>query len=142
MGYGDNWPPELRADPFPPSLRSAGGFRLLILTFISWDVIKLTVTAPGVSIYQELSSHAESNDFVFEPAWSGLPYTFVAQGCAKAIDGSTGYCSPLSTPLTVEAAGAANWKSFLLSNGLAPETSLRGAAAWSVSLRALLGLRP
>ena len=141
MGFGDNEPPALRADPFPATLQGPGGFKLLILTFISWDVLKISVSHAGQVQHIQIDASGESTDFVFRPAESGQLYSFVAEGCARALDGSTNRCSPESEPLQVLAATNTNsLKEFLTASGV-PVTSLRTAVRGSLSsLRSLMGL--
>jgi hypothetical protein len=142
VGFGDNEPPALRADPFPATLHSpGGGFKLLILTFVSWDVLKITVAHGGQEQHIQIDATGKSTDFVFRPAKSGQLYSFVAKGCARALDGSTNRCSPQSEPLEVAAAtNTHRLKAFLILSGV-PVASLRAAANGSVdSLRGLMGL--
>jgi hypothetical protein len=141
MGFGDNEPPALRADPFPATLQGSGGFKLLILTFISWDVLKISVSHAGQVQHIQIDATGKSTDFVFRPANSGQLYSFVAKGCARALDGSTNRCSPESEPVQVLAATNTNsLKEFLIASGVSV-TSLRTAAGGSLdSLRSLMGL--
>jgi hypothetical protein len=141
MGFGDNEPPALRAEPFPATLGGPGGFKLLILTFISWDVLKISVSNAGQVQHIQIDATGESTDFLFRPVRSGQLYSFVARGCAKALDGSTNRCSPDSDPLTAQAATNTNsLKQFLVLSG-APVTSLRTAVNGSLnSLRKLMAL--
>lgn len=145
MGYGDNEPPAMRADAFPATLRGPSGFRILVLTFVDWDVIKFTASAVGEpNRHMEIESGTKSTDFVFQPTKSGVIYTLTSQGCAKAFDGSTGYCSPPSKPLRIFAAvNTHSLRQFLLLNGIGlhNETRLRAYVNTpSISLRALMGL--
>jgi hypothetical protein len=99
MGFGDNEPPAVRADPFPSTLGGPAGFRVLVLTFIAWDVIKFKASARDEpDRHLQVSTSSTVTEFVFHPVKSGAQYTFVAQGCAQAVDGSTTFCSPLSAP--------------------------------------------
>jgi hypothetical protein len=148
MGYGDDEPPSIRADPYAATLSHANQFKMLVLTFVDWDVIKLRWTVNGGSEqYREIDGGPHgSTDYIFEPAQSDGRYVFTAQGCARAGDGSTNYCSPVSDPLTAVAAHNTNSvKGFLknsgvdvsgplvLSNAVAPKKLTDG-------LRALMGL--
>ena len=141
MGFGDNEPPALRADPFPATLQGPGGFKLLILTFVSWDVLKMSVSGAGQMQHIQIDATGESTDFVFRPAKSGQVYSFVAKGCARALDGSTNHCSPKSEPLKVPAATNTNSLRRFLSMSGAAGTSLRTAGHGSLrSLRSLMSL--
>jgi hypothetical protein len=142
MGFGDNEPPALRAHPFPATLQGLGGFRLLILTFVSWDVLKLSVSNAGQVQHIQIDATGESTDFVFRPTKSGHLYSFVAKGCARALDGSTDRCSPESEPLQALAATNTNsLRSFLTSSGVPVTSSLRASVHGLVpSLRTLMGL--
>ncbi len=141
MGFGDNEPPSVRADPFPATLQGRGGFSLLILTFISWDVLKLSVSHAGQVQHVQIDATGESTDFVFRPAKSGQPYSFVAKGCARALDGSTNRCSPESAPLQVlSATNTTSLKAFLNLSGV-PAASLRADVGGPLgSLRDLMQL--
>jgi hypothetical protein len=109
MGYGDNEPPAIRADPFPATLSHPNRFAMLFLTFVNWDVIKLSWSLEnGPPGYLEIDSGTASTDYIFEPARSDGIYTFTAQGCSKAADGSTNYCSPVSQPYVKVAAHNTN----------------------------------
>jgi hypothetical protein len=147
MGFGDNEPPSVRADPFPATLTSGNHFKLLILTFVPWDVIKLDWSredGPGGRL--EFHSGRESTDFIFGPVKSGARYSFVATGCAKAIDGSTNFCSPPSDPISIVAATNTNkLRQFLQISGITTRggISLRTVIASAnsvVSLKSLMGL--
>jgi hypothetical protein len=146
MGFGDNEPPAIRADPFPATLRGPGGFNLLILTFVTWDVIKLSVVAEGEAARRiQFDAGKKSIDFSFQPVRSKAMYTFTAQGCDRALDGSTNFCSPVSRPLTAQAAENTNsLKQFLLVSGVVDTNiSLRrivNADGSTISLRTLMGL--
>lgn len=142
MGFGDDEPPALRADPFPATLQGPGGFKLLILTFISWDVLKLTIIHGNDVKHIQIDATGESTEFTFSPSQSGQLYSFVAQGCSRALDGSTGFCSPESPPLRVEASTNTNsLKQFLMISGRSGD-SLRTVVRGSLgsSLRAIMGL--
>lgn len=141
MGFGDNEPPALRADPFPATLHRPGGFKLLILTFVPWDVLKISVSHAGQVQDIQIDATGESTDFVFRPVKSGQLYSFVAKGCARALDGSTNRCSPTSEPLSVTAATNTNNLREFFRLSAAPPTSLRGAVGGPLdSLRSLMGL--
>lgn len=119
MTFGDDQPPSLRADPRPATLQRASHFQILILTFVTWDVIKLHISDDGGSRTVEVTAGTTSIDTVFEPVASNRLYTFVARGCAKAIDGSTTYCSPDSAPLRVRsAANSTSLRGFLVASGI------------------------
>jgi len=144
MGYGDDEPPAIRADAFPATLFSQNHFQILILTFVAWDVIKLSWSIeddlPGS---REIDSGSTSTEFPL-PAKSGGTYTFTAQGCARAVDGSTNYCSPTSAPLRVTAAQNTNsLRQLLLRSNVVPGKGVRLRSylpAGPTSLRTLLGL--
>lgn len=110
MGFGDDIPPALRASAFAATLDSVNRFEILILTFVAWDVIKLSWSIRGDERGTiEFDSGKTSTDFTFKPVKSGAIYSFSAQGCAKALDGSTNFCSPTSR--TIEALAATNTNS-------------------------------
>lgn len=149
MGYGDDIAPSIRADPYPATLSHANRFQMLFLTFVDWDVIKLRWTLEDGSLgYLEFDADPhDSTDYVFEPAISGAKYVFTAQGCDKSeVDGSTGYCSPISDPYYATAARNTNsLKGFLTASGvdLTGETSvgaILGDKVRPVSLRNLMGV--
>lgn len=147
MGFGDNEPPAVRADPFPATLTSGNHFNILILTFVNWDVIKLDWSINGgQGGRKEIPSGMTSTDFVFSPVKSGITYSFSATGCNKAADGSTNFCSPSSNPIQVAVAVNTNsFKQFLQLSGINThnEVSLRTivtATQPQVSLRSLMGL--
>lgn len=135
MGSGDNEPPAVRADAFPATLRGPGGFRVLVLTFVSWDVIKFTASRGNDPRHMQVDSGKISTEFLLQPVTSGALYTMTAQGCAKAIDGSTNFCSPVSSPLTAVAATNTNsLRVFLSLSGVQLRTD--------ISLRAVITTRP
>ncbi len=147
MGYGDNEPPDIRADPIPATLRHLNRFDMLFLTFVKWDIIKLSWSLEnGPSERLEIDSGALSTDYLFQPAQSDGRYTFTAQGCNKAVDGSTSYCSPASKPhLAVAAHNTNSVKQFLKISGidLQKDVALRELVqhgANEISLRTLMGL--
>jgi hypothetical protein len=141
MGFGDNEPPALRADPFPATLRHPSGFKLLILTFVSWDVLKISVGHAGDQQHIQIDATGKSTEFNFTPTRSEATYSFAAQGCARAIDGSTNFCSPISRQLFVTAATNTNRLSQFLRLSGVPITSLRSAIGGPLeSLRSLMGL--
>lgn len=141
MGFGDDEPPSMRADPFPATLRGPSGFKLLILTFVTFDVLKISVSHAGESQHLQIDATGRSTDLIFSPVQSGLLYSFVAKGCARALDGSTGRCSPESPPLQARAAINTNsLRRFLTASGVSA-TSLRIAVQIPLhSLRGLMGL--
>lgn len=148
MGFGDNEPPAIRADPLAATLYHSSRFTMLFLTFVKWDVIKLSWSLENGSSGQlEIGSGALSTDYLFEPTQSDGRYTFIAQGCSKAIDGSTTYCSPASQPyLAVAAHNTNSVKQFLKISGvdLQKDVALRALVQHSaneISLRTLMGLR-
>lgn len=68
MGYGDNEPPAIRADAFPATLRCPSGFRILVLTFVAWDMIKFTASVEGgLGRKLEIESGTKTTEFVFRP---------------------------------------------------------------------------
>lgn len=145
MGYSDNQPPAIRADAFPATLRDQSGFRILVLTFVAWDVIKFTAFTKGAPEQMlEIQSGSKETEFMFQPTKSGTTYTFRAQGCAKAIDGSTQFCSPISEPISAVAATNTNsLRKFLLLSRVNFRNSvgLRVLVSDSlISLRTLMGL--
>ncbi|QEL82602.1 hypothetical protein DN407_29330 (plasmid) [Bacillus sp. JAS24-2] len=145
MGYGIDEPPAIRADSFPATLSGPSGFRILILTFVAWDVIKFTASTTGEPDRKlEIGSGTTQTEFLFTPTKSGVTYTFTCQGCAKAFDGSTEFCSPVSRPITVVAAiNTRSFRQFLKTSGvnLHNEVSLRALVTDSlISLRTLMGL--
>jgi hypothetical protein len=142
MGYADEVPPSIRADAFPATLYVPNHFQILILTFVTWDVIKFTWSIQGGPKGGfEAEAGKEGAEFSF-PAQSGLTYSFTAQGCAKALDGSTNYCSPISRPLEVVAAqNTPSLKHFLQRSGIDPSKGIRSHLPLGpTSLRSLLGL--
>lgn len=147
MGHGDNQPPAIRADPVPATLRHSNRFAMLFVTFVRWDIIKLSWSLEnGPSGRLEIDSGALSTDYLFQPAQSDGRYTFSAKGCNKAVDGSTSYCSPASRPyLAVAAHNTNSVKQFLRVSGLdlKHDVALRALVQHStsdISLIALLGL--
>jgi hypothetical protein len=147
MGFGDNEPPDIRADAMPATLYQSNRFAMLFLTFIKWDVIKLSWSLNNGAYKQlEITSGSLSTDYLFQPAQSNGKYIFVAQGCNKAFDGSTSYCSPVSRPyLAIAAHNTNSVKQFLKISGidLRKEVSLRVLVQDStneISLRTLMGL--
>jgi hypothetical protein len=142
MGFGDNEPPALRVDPFAATLRHPSGFKLLILTFVSWDVLKISVGHAGTEQHIQIDATGKSTEFEFKPTRSGTAYSFAAQGCARAIDGSTNFCSPMSKQLFVTAATNTNRLSQFLRLSGVPIASLRSAIGGPLdSLRNLMGLK-
>lgn len=116
MGYGDNEPPAIRADPLPATLDHANRFKMLILTFVKWDVIKLRWSLEGGSPgYLEIDGGPHGvTDYTFEPAQPSGRYTFTAQGCDRG-----DYCSPESEPYVAVAAKNTNSvRQFLQSSGI------------------------
>ena len=142
MGFGDTEPPAMRADPFPATLQSPGGsFNLLILTFVSWDVLKITITHSGEVQHIQIDATGESTDFVYHPVKSGQLYSFVAKGCARAIDGSTNRCSPESEPLESRASvNTTSLRTFLILSGVDISSLRRVLPRSAGSLRAIMGL--
>jgi hypothetical protein len=147
MGYGDNEPPDIRADPIPATLYHSNRFAMLFLTFVKWDIIKLSWSLEnGPSERLEIESNAVSTDYLFQPAQSDGKYIFTAQGCNKAVDGSTSYCSPVSKPyLAVAAHNTNSVKQFLKISGIdmQKDVALRALVqhgANEISLRTLMGL--
>jgi hypothetical protein len=146
MGFGDNEPPALRADPFPATLAAPGGFHMLALTFVSWDVLKLSASVNGhVERSWQIDATGKSTDFDYAPARSGAGYAFVAQGCSRTLGGGTGHCSPTSSPLERTAAVNTNsMRAFLRRSGVntSAKVSVRGVARGRPlsSLRALMGV--
>ena len=141
MGFGDTAPPALRADPFPATLQDPGGFKFLILTFVSWDVLKISVSHAGQMQHIQIDATGESTDFVFRPAKSGQLYSFVTEGCARALDGSTNRCSPASEPLFVTAATNTNGlRTFLRLKATCAYKPARSGRRSPDSLRNLMGL--
>ncbi len=136
MGYGDNEPPAIRADAVPATLQRPSGFAMLFLTFVAWDVIKLSWSSgAALSGRIEIGSGRINTEYFFQPAESGQRYAFTAQGCNKAVDGSTNYCSPVSVPFDANAAqNTTSLKQFLFISGI--------NLNHPVSLRAALGSRP
>jgi hypothetical protein len=121
MGYGDNEPPAIRADPIVGTLQNPSGFAMLFLTFVAWDVLKFSwiELGTGESGQLDLDSGRNSTDYLFSPVMSDGRYLFKAQGCNKAIDGSTDYCSPVSDPYHAIAPHSTNsLKQFLHNSGL------------------------
>jgi hypothetical protein len=47
MGSGDNQPPALRADPFPPALHKRNRIHIMILDLYRWDTYYLFWTLNG-----------------------------------------------------------------------------------------------
>lgn len=148
MGFGDNEPPAIRVDPLPATLHHSSRFAMLFLTFVKWDVIKLSWSLEnGPSERLEIGSGALSTDYLFQPTQSDGRYTFIAQGCNKAVDGSTTYCSPVSQPyLAVAAHNTNSVKQFLKISGidLQKDVALLALVQHSVneiSLRTLMGLK-
>jgi hypothetical protein len=144
-GYGDNEPPALRAEPFPATLAGPGGFRVLVLSFIRWDVIKLTVSVAGQpDAHRQFDSGRFSTDSVFQPSVSGALHRFVARGCSRALDGSTNFCSPPSSPVSrVAATNTNSVRDFLIASGVSFQggVSLRAHLPEpGVSLRTVMGL--
>jgi hypothetical protein len=145
VGFGDNLPPAIRADGFPATLSGPSGFRILVLTFVAWDVIKFTASAKGEPERKlEIESGTFTREFDFRPTRSAVIYTFTAQGCAKAIDGSTRFCSPVSSPLSrVAPINTGSLRQFLQRSGvnLHADVRLRSLVSKpSISLRSLMGL--
>jgi len=147
MGYGDNEPPAIRADPFPTTLNELNGFRILILTFVPWDVIKFSAsTSDGDERALEINSGKMQTEFILRLVRSSIKYKFTAQGCSKAVDGSTSYCSPRSEPLEVTAAENTNSvKQFLRISGINIEADINLSSIlrnreFPISFRQLLGL--
>jgi hypothetical protein len=147
MGFGDDEPPALRVDPFPATLSSANHFNILILTFVSWDVIKLDSSVNGGPVSRiQFNSGRLSTDFVFTPAISGATYRFWATGCARAIDGSTNHCSPASDPIDVLSATNTNsLTQFLQRSGVDLQSGVQlrgvlGVSGSEVSIRHVMGL--
>ncbi len=147
MGFGDNESPAIRADSLPATLHHSSRFAMLFLTFVKWDVIKLSWSlenSPSEGL--EIGSGALSTDYLFQPTQSDGRYTFTAQGCNKAIDGSTSFCSPISKPyLAVTAHNTNSVKQFLKISGidLQKDIALRALVQHStneISLRTLMGL--
>jgi hypothetical protein len=135
MGFGDDEPPAVRAEAFPATLAGPGGFHILVLTFVSFDVIKFTASGGGAERHMEVESGKVSTDFIFQPVKSGAVYTLTAQGCAKAFDGSTSHCSPPSSLVTAVAANNTNsLRAFLKLSGI----QIRGG----VRLRSLIHTIP
>lgn len=125
MGFGDDTPPAVRADPYPATLQAPGGFRLLFLTFTSWDVIKYAVRHGSAVDHEEIKAIHNSTDALYPTSQPGVPHAFTARGCAKAADGSTGYCSPVSDPLWVTAASnTRSLRTFLRRSGVDTRTTL------------------
>src|SRR5262245_43782391 len=146
MGFGDNEPPAIRAEPFPATLASRGGFGILVLTFVAWDVIKFSATASdGVTRTIEVDSGRLSTDFTYGPTSSNVDFRLTAQGCARALDGSTGFCSPPAT-ITVRSAENTNRLTlFLRASGIplpgrVAIGSLLSEEAFPLRLRAIMGL--
>ncbi|MEH2001663.1 MAG: hypothetical protein V7L00_23465 [Nostoc sp.] len=147
MGFGDNESPAIRADFLPATLYHSSRFAMLFLTFVKWDVIKLSWSlenSPSEGL--EIGSGALSTDYLFQPTQSDGRYTFTAQGCNKAVDGSTSFCSPVSKPyLAVAAHNTNSVKQFLKISGidLQKDVSLRALiqhSANEISLRTLMVL--
>jgi hypothetical protein len=141
MGYGDDEPPDVRADPFPATLRSPGGFQLKILTFVQWDHIKLFWSMEGDPRQEEIEidSGQTVTDYVFQPARSGARYVFSARGCSDSA-----YCSPISRPIERIAATNTNrLRAFLTLSGVRASAGLRGlvsGGSGEIHLRTLMGL--
>lgn len=148
MGYGDDIAPAVRADPFPATLAHPNHVAMLFVAFTDWDVIKLRWTVgEDSSGYLEIPGGAHgSTDYSFEPARPDAVYRFTAQGCNKAADGSTNYCSPVSDPYVVTAAHNTNsLRQFLTESGIdLSKGILLSNVLWSSpqvsSLRALMGI--
>lgn len=147
MGFGDNEPPAIRADSLPATLYQSSHFAMLFLTFVKWDVIKLSWSlgnAPAEVI--EIGSGTLSTDYLFQPTQSDGRYTFTAQGCNKAVDGSTSFCSPISNPyITVAAHNTNSVRQFLKISGidLQKDVEIRAfvqRGANEISLETLMGL--
>src|SRR5207249_3251413 len=83
-------------------------------------VLKLDCYRPdGEYEYREIDSGRVSTDYFFETRGLTGMYEFVVQGCAKALDGSTNYCSPESPRVSAVAPDSfRSLKSFLMRNGL------------------------
>lgn len=146
MGFGDNEPPAVRADPFPATLSTPGGFRLLFLTFVSWDVIKYRITAGGIDQQIQIDATQNSTDAVYTPTRSNVTYCITAQGCSRTIGGGTGLCSPESQPLCVNSAvNTTSLRKFLRLSGVHTTTPvalrpLLRTAGRGYSLRTVMGL--
>jgi hypothetical protein len=142
MGYGDDEPPAVRADPFPATLQSSSGFKILILTFVEWKYIKLFWSVDGGPLDDvQVLSGQKSTDYVFKPARSGARYAFSARGCSD-----DAYCSPTSRPIERTAAvNTHSLRTFLVLSGINihPGVHLRALithGSRQVRLRALLGV--
>jgi hypothetical protein len=133
MGFGDNEPPAIRADPFPAQLQGSAGFNLLILTFVSWDVFKIVVEHAGQEQHIQIDATGERTECVFRPTKSAQRYSFAAQGCSKAMDGSTNFLLPyVRPPAATAATNIDSLREFLTLSGV-PVTSLRDAVNGSLS---------
>ena len=134
MGYGDNEPPAIRADRIVPNLYHPGGFQMLFLTFVNWDVIQLSwTTGSGAHDSTEIDSGRASTDYLFTPTISGESYHFVARGCAKTVGGGTGHCSPDESHDVIASENTNSVGQFLERSGIVPSPPL--------SLHTLLGIR-
>jgi|GEM_PF-7062536 len=147
MGFGDNEPPAIRADPLPATLYHSSHLTMLFLTFVKWDVVKLSWSLEnGPSGQLEIGSGALSTDYLFQPTQSDGRYTFTAQGCNQAVDGSTSFCSPVSEPyLAVATHNTNSVKQFLKTSGidLQKDVALRALVqhnANEIGLKTLMGL--
>jgi hypothetical protein len=147
-GYGDQQPPGIRADAVPASLQSPSGFAMLFLTFVAWDVLKLWWSvAGGAPGYAEIDSGTMSTDYFFRSSPSGGNYTFTAQGCSRALDGSTNYCSPSSGPYHASCApNTGSLREFLQLSSIDSYSevnirSLLGSGDIEISLRTVMDLQ-
>jgi hypothetical protein len=147
MGYGDNEPPALRATPYAQTLMVPNHIDLLVLTFVSWDVIKLDWSVDGRGLPRvEFDAGSTSISFTLQDIVSGGFYTMSAQGCAKAVDGSTTYCSPTSRPINVTAStntdslrGFLDGSGLTVGNNFSVRSALRQAGR-SGSWRTIMGV--
>ncbi|MFB8274813.1 hypothetical protein [Nocardia colli] len=136
----------MRMDPFPATLSGPGGFRLLFLTFVSWDVIKYRITGGGIDQNVEVEATQKSTDAVYTPTRSNVRYRITAKGCAGAIGGGTSYCSPESRPLEMSSAvNTTSLRTFLRLSAIDTRQSvglraLLRTAGRGQRLRAVMGL--